>query len=51
MRPVVRYRSQLLFRKAYKPQRAIRLDWKLKPTFVFRPTRRFGVKPELTLVP
>ena len=44
MKPVLRYQSQLLFRKSYKPNRI-----RIKPTklnFVFRPVR-FGVKPQI----
>jgi hypothetical protein len=45
MRPIIRYQSQLLFRKSYKPVRIMRI----------RPARlniefnraRFGVKPEI----
>ena len=38
MKPVIRYQSQLLYRKAYKP------NWRFKPRpaqrpFVFRPAR------------
>lgn len=46
MKPVRRYQSQLLFRKSYKPNRAIRI----RPTklrFVFRSVR-FGLKPKIT---
>ena len=45
MRPVIRYQSQLLFRKSYKPNRPLRI----KPVtlkFEFRPVR-FGVKPKI----
>jgi hypothetical protein len=45
MKPVLRYQSQLLFRKSYKPTRL-----RIKPAkfkFVFRPVR-FGVKPKMT---
>ena len=48
MKPVIRYQSQLLFRKSYKPSRNIRI----KPTkliFEFRPVR-FGVKPRIKIV-
>jgi len=48
MRPVMRYQSQLLFRKSYKPGRAIRI----KPTkliFEFRPVR-FGLKPRIKIL-
>ena len=44
MKPVLRYQSQLLFRKSYKPNRL-----RIKPaklSFVFRPVR-FGVKPQI----
>ena len=45
MKPVLRYQSQLLFRKSYKPNR-IRIK-PAKLNFVFRPVR-FGVKPKFT---
>lgn len=48
MKPVLRYQSQLLFRKSYKPCRALRI----RPTklrFSFRPVR-FGVKPKIAIV-
>ena len=51
MRPVVRYQSQLLFRKSYKPNRAIRIRPVPKSGVTFRPVHRFGAKPRLTLVP
>ena len=42
MKPVIRYQSQLLFRKSYKPNRI-----RIKPAkFEFRPVR-FGVKPQI----
>lgn len=44
MKPVIRYRSQLLFRKSYKPSR-IRIQ-PAKLNFVFRPVR-FGLKPQI----
>ena len=49
MKPVIRYQSQLLFRKSYKPSRAIRIR-PVKLNFVFRPLR-FGVKPQIKTVP
>jgi hypothetical protein len=45
MKPVLRYRSQLLFRKSYKPSRGIRIR-PVKLSFSFRP-ERFGVKPQI----
>ena len=51
MKPVLRYQSQLLYRKSYKPRRAIRIRPTAKLNLVFRPARRFGVKPQLTIVP
>src|SRR3989442_4725952 len=42
MKAVIRYQSQLLFRKSYKPNRLIRLRPVAKPRVTFRPTRRFG---------
>ncbi len=50
MRPVIRYQSQLLYRKSYKPSRVIRIRPTAKPHVTFRPMRRFGVKPQLELV-
>jgi len=50
MRPVIRYQSQLLYRKSYKPSRAIRIRPTTKPNFIYRPMRRFGSKPQLELV-
>lgn len=51
MKPVVRYQSQLLFRKSYKPNRLFRKGPMAKPSITFRPMRRFGLKPQLELVP
>jgi hypothetical protein len=51
MKPVIRYHSQLLLRKGYKPNRSIRIRPAAKSNFVFRPTRRFGFKPQLEIVP
>ena len=51
MKPAIRYQSQLLFRKSYKPDRALRIKWSPGPRLVFRPTQRFGAKPQLTAVP
>jgi len=51
MKPVIRYQSQLLFRKSYKSNRLIRVRPAAKPSVTFRPMRRFGVKPQLDLVP
>ena len=50
MKPVIRYQSQLLFRKSYKPNRLVRIRPVAKPSVTFRPMRRFGVKPQLELV-
>jgi hypothetical protein len=50
MKPVIRYQSQLLFRKSYKPNRLVRTRPVAKPSVTFRPVRRFGVKPQLELV-
>ena len=46
MKPVLRYQSQLLFRKSYKPNRVLRVT-PAKLRFHFRPVR-FGVKPKIT---
>ena len=45
MKPVLRYQSQLLFRKSYKPERILRIK-PGKVQFTFRPVR-FGVKPQI----
>jgi hypothetical protein len=37
MKPVMRYQSQLLFRKSYKPNRVIRIRPAGKLNLVFRP--------------
>ena len=39
MRPVIRYQSQLLFRKSYKPIRVIQTRPGLRRNPVFRPSR------------
>ena len=46
MRPVIRYQSQLLYRKSYKPDPVIRFR-PAKLNFEFRPVR-FGLKPKIT---
>jgi hypothetical protein len=51
MRPVIRYQSQLLFRRSYKPNRVIRIRPPVKLNIVFRPENRFGLKPKLVSVP
>jgi len=51
MKPIMRYQSQLLFRKSYKPSRVIRIRPVPKLKLMFRPVRRFGAKPQLELVP
>ena len=51
MKPIVRYQSQLLFCRSYKPVRTMRIRPTGKVNIVFRPVRRFRLKPELTNVP
>ena len=51
MKPVIRYQSQLLFRRSYKPGRVIRIRPVPKVRLVFRPAQRFGAKPQLEIVP
>ena len=51
MKPVIRYQSQLLFRKSYKPSRVIRFKPSNAVRVVFRPARGFGCKPKLEIVP
>ncbi len=46
MKSVIRYQSQLLFRKGYKPNRILRIKPATKLNFVFRPVR-FGLKPQI----
>jgi hypothetical protein len=48
MKMVIRNRSQLLFRKSYKPSRVIRIR-PVKLRFEFRPVR-FGIKPKITMI-
>lgn len=50
MKPIIRYQSQLLYRRSYKPRRRIRIRPIGKLNFVFRPSNRFGMKPQLTIV-
>jgi hypothetical protein len=45
MKPIIRYQSQLLYRKSYKPNRAIRIR-PVKLSFTFRPAG-FGLKPQI----
>jgi len=51
MKSIVRYQSQLLFRRSYKPRRVIRIRPIGRLNIVFRPAKRFGLKPQLTTVP
>jgi hypothetical protein len=50
MKPVLRYQSQLLFRRSFKPFRVMRIRPTGKVNIVFRPVKRFGLKPQLTTV-
>ena len=45
MKTVLRYQSQMLFRKSYKPNR-LRIRPAAKLNICFRPVR-FGLKPEI----
>ena len=45
MKPVIRYQSQLLPRRSYKPSRVIRIR-PVKLRFDFHPVR-FGIKPKI----
>jgi hypothetical protein len=47
MKPVIRYQSQLLFRRSYKPTRVVRIRPIPKVIVTFRPSQRFGIKPQL----
>lgn len=46
MNPTLRYQSQLLPRRSYKPNRVLRIRPVAKLNFVFHPVR-FGVKPQI----
>ena len=50
MKSIMRYQSQLLFRRSYKPNRAMRIRPTRRLNLVFRPVNRFGAKPQLTIV-
>ena len=45
MKPVIRYQSQLLPRRSYKPSRVMRIR-PMKLRFDFQPVR-FGIKPKI----
>ena len=47
MKPVIRYQSQLLFRKSYKPARILRIRPAAKGV-MFRPSRP-GAEPRATM--
>jgi len=52
MRPVIRYRSQLLFRRSYRPDRTSRAAHPtVRLNLVFKPSRGFGSKPRFQVVP
>ncbi len=51
MKPIIRYRSQLLYRTSYKPARIIRIRPMPNVKLTFLPVRRFGAKPRLEIVP
>ena len=50
MKPVLRFQSQLLFRRSYKPARATRIKLAPRLNLVVRSPNRFGAKPRLTIV-
>ncbi len=51
MKPVIRYQSQLLFRKSYKPTRVVRIRPVPRVIVTFRTAQRFGIKPQLGIGP
>ena len=51
MKSILRYQSQLLFRRSYKPNRVMRIRPARRLKLVFRPVNRFGAKLQLTIVP
>ena len=50
MKPILRYQSRLLPRRSYRPNRLLRVRPGVKLNIVFRPARRFGMKPQLITV-
>jgi hypothetical protein len=46
MKPILRYRSQMLFRQSIQPKRILRIR-PAKLNFIFRPAQ-FGLKPKIT---
>jgi hypothetical protein len=50
MKPVIRYQSQLLIRRSYKPIRINRNRAATKVIVAARPMQRFGAKPQLQIV-
>ena len=50
MKPVIRYQSQLLLRKSYKPSRTPWFKVVNPIRISFRPSRGFGSKPRLEIV-
>ncbi len=50
-KPVIQFQSQFLFRRSYKPQRILRVRPAEKWSVTFRPTNRFGAKPQPVTVP
>ena len=51
MKPTLRFQSQLLVRRSYKPARTLRIRFTPGPKIVFRPVNQFGTKPQLIHVP
>ena len=51
MKPVIRYQSQLLIRRSYKPNRLLRFRLMRKLNVTFVPENRFGAKPKIVVVP
>ena len=49
MKPVIRYQSQLLSRKSYKPNRVIRIRPEQRLDAVVRAVNRFGAKPQIII--
>jgi hypothetical protein len=50
MKPVLRHQGQLLPRRSFKPFRTMRIRPTGKVNVVFRPVKRFGLKPQLITV-
>ena len=51
MKTVIRFQSQLPIRRSYKAHRVLRIRPGNRLNLTFRPSNRFGQKPQLEIVP